>query len=117
MAFDVLIGEVYCPKCEQSFEKGSRRFCPTDGTRLVYDADPTDAGRQGVFSHLLPQTRPDRARDEVLADIPKFVTTEPNLLTLDDGPSKQAEEPVFEIDDIQPEFATEPKFAKTLDMS
>ncbi|HTH51213.1 MAG TPA: serine/threonine-protein kinase, partial [Pyrinomonadaceae bacterium] len=44
---------MYCPKCKQTFEEGSRRFCPTDGTRLVSDASPQRQG--GVFANLIPE--------------------------------------------------------------
>lgn len=110
---------MYCPKCKQSFEEGSRRFCPTDGTRLISDAigSDNDPASSGVFSHLLPKTKPDHARDEIIADIPKFVITEPDLLQIDDDPAEFTSEPVFEIIDIQPEFATESDFEKTIDVT
>lgn len=46
--------DMFCPKCGQSFEKGSRRFCPTDGRRLVSDEATVEAQR-GVFANLIPQ--------------------------------------------------------------
>jgi serine/threonine protein kinase len=47
--------DMICPKCGQSFEKGSRRFCPTDGRRLVSEEPSADAAGKGVFANLIPQ--------------------------------------------------------------
>ena len=47
---------MYCPKCNQKFEVGSRRFCPTDGARLI--DDQTAAIKQpqgGIFANLIPK--------------------------------------------------------------
>ncbi len=46
--------DMFCPKCGQSFEKGSRRFCPTDGRRLASDESTVEAQR-GIFANLIPQ--------------------------------------------------------------
>lgn len=46
--------DMLCPKCGQSFEKGSRRFCPTDGRRLVSEDPASDAGGKSVFANLIP---------------------------------------------------------------
>ncbi|MBV9216878.1 MAG: serine/threonine protein kinase [Acidobacteria bacterium] len=47
---------MYCPKCNQTFEEGSRRFCPTDGVRLVSDsADSSEVRGGGIFSNLIPK--------------------------------------------------------------
>ena len=47
---------MYCPKCNESFEEGSRRFCPTDGARLVVEATgAANRSDRGVFSNLIPQ--------------------------------------------------------------
>ena len=47
---------MYCPKCKQTFEEGSRRFCPTDGARLISD-DPEASVNQrgGIFANLIPK--------------------------------------------------------------
>ncbi len=60
---------MYCPKCKQTFEEGSRRFCPTDGTRLISEAAEQTSARAegGIFRHLLPRLEAERARDESLA--------------------------------------------------
>lgn len=50
--------EMYCPKCNQVFEERSRRFCPSDGTRLVSEQFTNISGRTGVFSNLFPQIGP-----------------------------------------------------------
>jgi serine/threonine protein kinase len=47
---------MHCPKCKQSFEEGSRRFCPTDGARLVSDlSSPAQAQTGSVFATLIPK--------------------------------------------------------------
>lgn len=117
MTFDTVTGELYCPKCKQSFEEGSRRFCPTDGARLVTEAARDESrGERGVFSHLLPKIGGDtgRSAQAPAADIPTFVVNEPNKLTLDDEPNGHDDEPIFEIDDAEPEFIAESEFAKTI---
>src|SRR5688572_12835792 len=47
--------DMFCPKCGQSFEKGSRRFCPTDGRRLVSDESTAEPQGRGIFANLIPQ--------------------------------------------------------------
>lgn len=49
--------DMYCPKCKQTFEEGSRRFCPTDGVRLLSDATEPDAASSGggIFANLIPK--------------------------------------------------------------
>ena len=69
---------MYCPKCKESFEEGSRRFCPTDGARLISDT-PFAAGRRsasGVFSNLMSKTEMAGDIDEPFSGIPQFVITE-----------------------------------------
>ena len=47
---------MYCPKCNQSFEVGSRRFCPTDGARLIDAQTPAPNQQQGgIFANLIPK--------------------------------------------------------------
>ncbi len=47
---------MYCPKCNQSFDEGSRRFCPSDGSRLISELNSV-AGKtqEGIFASLIPQ--------------------------------------------------------------
>ena len=98
MTIDMESREIYCPKCEQRFEEGSRRFCPTDGTRLVIEAAESDDTQSegGIFSHLLPKSGVFKERDETLADVPRFVITEPSKSFLEgDQPSDKDSEPFF----------------------
>jgi serine/threonine protein kinase len=44
-----------CPKCDQKFEEGSRRFCPTDGARLMPENDPP-VPAAGIFSTILQRS-------------------------------------------------------------
>lgn len=100
---------MYCPKCKESFEEGSRRFCPTDGARLISDT-PFAAGRRagsGIFSNLISKTEHSRSFDESFSDIPQFVITE-------DEPSKAFDESVevssdfFEFRAVEPDEAVDP---------
>lgn len=120
MNFDTETREIYCPSCEQRFEEGSRRFCPSDGTRLVFEAAEPDDTRSevGIFSHLLPKTGVFKDRDETLADVPRFVVTEPDkgfakdaLISDDDSG------PFFEIGDVQPDDADHSDFLDTIEMN
>ena len=104
MAFDTLIGEVYCPKCKQVFEEGSRRFCPTDGSRLVSDHFDHQNDSPGIFSSLLPKSEPVVEREEVASDVPTFIVTEPELdLFGEQKVSTTDVESFFKLDDIEPE--------------
>jgi len=89
---------MYCPKCKETFEEGSRRFCPTDGARLIAEGAPK--ARTGVFANLIPQmdaisdldaghrqTIQPRAADDEL-DLMNNVATE-----------QQQDEIFFELDD------------------
>lgn len=69
---------MYCPKCKDSFEEGSRRFCPTDGARLISDT-PFAAGRRagsGIFSNLISKTEVSREMDESFSNVPQFIITD-----------------------------------------
>ena len=104
MAFDTLIGEVYCPKCKQVFEEGSRRFCPTDGSRLVSDHLDHQNDSQGIFSSLLPKSEPVVEREEVASDVPSFIVSKPELdLFGEQKVSTTDVESFFKVDDIEPE--------------
>ena len=97
---------MYCPKCNDTFEEGSRRFCPTDGARLISDEIEFHSGRDngGIFSNLLPKITHDPARDELRREVPKFVVNEPDLdLFANDTPQRQSSSPFFEIADLQPD--------------
>lgn len=118
MAFDTETGEMFCPKCKQRFEEGSRRFCPSDGTRLVFEAAESDDTRSevGIFSHLLSKTGVIKDRDETLADVPRFFVTEPKKrFAKDPHKSEDDSGPFFEIGDVQPDFADESDFLRPIE--
>ena len=105
---------MYCPKCNDSFEEGSRRFCPTDGARLITDdLRPESSGnRAGVFSNLMPRMNQDSARDNVLSEEPKQFVKEPEFDLFRDDLQKVANaEPFFEIGDLPPDADLVPNFA------
>ncbi len=89
---------MYCPKCKESFDEGSRRFCPTDGSRLVSEVAGTQRNQPGgIFASLLPKIEAIGDLDENLSDSPR-----PSL------PARN--EPVFfELDDPELELETKPK--------
>lgn len=70
---------LYCPKCQQTYEEGSQRFCNNDGGRLqpVSNAEKAADKPGGVFTNLLSRNVPNKERDEKLAAIPRFVRAEP----------------------------------------
>ena len=101
-ALKTTIAKMYCPKCRENFVEGSRRFCPTDGARLVSEA--AEAGRRsgGIFSNLIAKSNPRNDSDETFVDVPHFIFTEPDVLTLapeDDRPAGD----YFEFEDIEPD--------------
>src|SRR4051812_46695280 len=85
MAYKTMTGEIYCPKCSQTFEEGSRRFCPTDGARLVSADREQETGAGGIFADLLPKSAAVGNMDEHLNDSPTFtlIEDEPDLLGVD----------------------------------
>lgn len=70
---------LYCPKCQQTYDEGSQRFCNNDGGRLqpVSNAEKSADKPGGVFTNLLSRNVPNKERDEKLAAIPRFVRAEP----------------------------------------
>ena len=47
---------MYCPKCNQNFEERSRRFCPTDGARLIENETASSTPpKGGIFANLIPK--------------------------------------------------------------
>ena len=101
---------MYCPKCKQTFEEGSRRFCPTDGRRLISDETPEPAAGRGggVFSTLLPLAEIDRESRET-SEAPANPASKP--------PESQPEAPFFEIGDDEPEFSDDTEFTIPVDES
>lgn len=105
-----MTAEVYCPKCGQNFEEGSRRFCPTDGSRLISDSYDQPAA-PGVFSNLIPKAAPVGGADEVLSETAKSFVREPELDLFGDKKEVLADDlPFFELDDIQPIVVEQPEF-------
>src|SRR5436190_7484196 len=101
---------MYCPKCKEVFEEGSRRFCPTDGSRLVPEkvGQSGDQWQGGIFANLLPKREaPERPVD----DIPNFTMTEPpkhQPVHRAAEPPAEEEGDSFIIEDEEPEVATDP---------
>ena len=105
-----MTAEVYCPKCGQNFEEGSRRFCPTDGSRLISDSDDRPE-TPGIFSNLIPKAAPVGRADEVLSSTPKAIVREPELDLFGDKKEVVADDmPFFELDDVQPVIVEQPEF-------
>ena len=92
---------MYCPKCKENFEEGSRRFCPTDGSRLVSEAAGV-AGRQGggIFANLIPKIEAISDLEDTLTDLPRFVVTEPAVPAPDlSAKPEKPSEIFFDLDD------------------
>ena len=114
MAFSAGIRQMYCPKCKENFEEGSRRFCPTDGTRLISEEmEPHGVKNQGgIFADLLPKPKKDDGSHGINAEAQKFIVTEPTIDLFQDEPAaKGKSELFFEFGDIEPEFMNETHFA------
>lgn len=70
---------LYCPKCQQTYEEGTLRFCNNDGVRLISSSGAAQKKPSGVFSSLLGRSAPKRSgsqNDEKLAAIPRFAQLE-----------------------------------------
>lgn len=84
---------MYCPKCKQTFEQGSRRFCPTDGARLVSEGQTKS--RAGIFANLIPQM-------DAISDLDSGGGTAPNTTEHESDPMaafQQDNDIFFELDD------------------
>ena len=91
---------MYCPKCKQTFEEGSRRFCPTDGARLISDSVRGQAAT-GIFANLLPKIETDDKFDEILPGVPHFIISEPEPeLGQTPLPADADDDFFFELDDL-----------------
>lgn len=90
---------MYCPKCKETFEEGSRRFCPTDGSRLVSETARTSGG--GIFSNILSKNQPSAIRDES-GQAPSYVFPEPEVDLFGEGQKRSGKvaESYFELDDL-----------------
>jgi serine/threonine-protein kinase len=110
MATSVINGKMlYCPKCQQTYEEGSQRFCNNDGGRLlpVSNAEKSAGKPRGVFTNLLSRSVPNKERDEKLASIPRFVRAEPEAEPI---PAFEApvESQLFQSDPDEIELELEP---------
>src|SRR5687768_13004761 len=82
--------EVYCPKCNQTFEEGSRRFCPTDGARLISESAEAATGHS-TFSSIFGKSEPAQQQPKP--------TSEP-VFTLDlDEDIRDSGEPFFGLEE------------------
>lgn len=97
---------MYCPKCKQTFEEGSRRFCPTDGARLISDAPQGAATRRegGIFANLIPKIEGLHDLDETLRGTTPFGLVEPAADMPSAAASGELDEIFFELDDIKPDL-------------
>lgn len=63
---------LYCPKCQQTYEDGSQRFCSKEGERLVHaSANKTAVDSDGVFTNVLTQNPAVEASVEEKAEVSK----------------------------------------------
>lgn len=90
-AFTIEEKMLYCPKCQQTYNDGSQRFCNNDGGRLLPapnspDSPKSSAKSGGVFTNLLGKTEPPVNNDEKLASLPRFVKSEHSSLPVYEVP-------------------------------
>lgn len=99
---------MYCPKCKQTFEEGSRRFCPTDGARLVSDSSTRPTG--GIFANLIPKMEGISDLEDTLHDAPRPDIAQPQptqTRAVDDD-----DEIFFEFDDEPVRIMSDSSFAQ-----
>src|SRR5688500_925306 len=106
-----------CPKCKEYFEEGSRRFCPTDGSRLVSDMGSLVDGRAegGIFANLIPKIEGIKQFDEINSDVPSFTLSQPEISSVAPGPTRPEikDEVVFELDKPRPVVSSAPETPKS----
>lgn len=102
---------MYCPKCKQTFEEGSRRFCPTDGARLVSEHA---AGRSegGIFANLIPKMEAISDLDDTIRDMPRPVAVKPQHAMQQNNPVVEEDEILFELDDEPVKIMSDATFAQ-----
>lgn len=93
---------MYCPKCKENFEEGSRRFCPTDGSRLVSEATGSAPARTGgIFANLIPKIEAISDLDENVSGVQRPVTQRvENRGPVIPSRSTEPEPIFFELDDL-----------------
>lgn len=104
---------MYCPKCKQTFEEGSRRFCPTDGSRLVSERSGGKEG--GIFANLIPKMEGISDLDETRRDSTRPDTAQPQPVmqeTQGSRPDLDEDEILFELDDEPVKVMNESSFAR-----
>ncbi|MEO6655389.1 MAG: serine/threonine-protein kinase [Pyrinomonadaceae bacterium] len=102
---------MYCPKCKESFEEGSRRFCPNDGARLISEIEVSAGQKEGgFFANLIPKIDAISDLDAALSDPPHFVINEPDEPVSDSAGFTQPDDIFFDLDEMEPEFESETRF-------
>ncbi len=93
---------MYCPKCRESFEEGSRRFCPSDGSRLISESDRAASDEGGIFANLIPKIDGLKDLKETRPAPPQFVITEREPSSpITTGSGSQMDGVFFELDEIE----------------
>jgi serine/threonine protein kinase len=92
---------MYCPKCKDTFEEGSRRFCPTDGSRLIPEGGTAGRPAGGIFANLIPKIQAVSATDETLIGRKSPVLRQsPPPVPQPSRPPEAEDVPFFELDDL-----------------
>lgn len=76
---------LYCPKCQQTYQDGTQRFCTNEGSRLLPAPSSGKSANQtnGVFTTLLGRVAPTDEIDKKLSSAPRFAKSEslpPNFI-------------------------------------
>lgn len=92
-----------CPKCDQQFEEGSRRFCPTDGSRLMPEGGSAPA-TGGIFTNILQRSGVETgAINDIGSNLPTESIAEPPViaetLEMTTAPKTANSDIFFELDD------------------
>lgn len=95
---------MYCPKCKDIFEEGSRRFCPTDGSRLVSEAASANARSGGIFASLIPKIEAISDLEEKVQQPRRISDPTPAHFPSSTPPSNEPDLPFFEFDDLELEI-------------
>lgn len=109
MSITAIVASMYCPKCKQTFEPGSRRFCPTDGARLVSESPTRREG--GIFANLIPKMEGISDLEETLRDTPRPAALRSQPVVQESKPVEDEDEIFFELDDEPVKIMSESSFA------
>jgi serine/threonine protein kinase len=101
---------MYCPKCKENFEEGSRRFCPVDGSRLVPENAGGDQWEGGIFANLVSTPESKASGSDLLQEVHKFVVTEPAQRPPEPEPEESGD--FFILEDIEPDAPVDPILAE-----